>query len=124
MERIVNENLGTVGVGFGGCFRKNISVREKVNTQKTQYLRGSANNAYIHREKRFSLTLWGKIHNNGLVSHYKMIISRPEPPFSSSSSSLSLFFSFSLLRPKWACSHRSEWAYGFIGPASIFLPLQ
>ena len=97
MERTVNANLGTVGVGFGGCFRQNISVREKVNTQKTQYLRGSANNAYIHREKRFSLTLWGKIHNNGLVSHYKMIIPRPKPPFSSSSSSFSLFFSFSLL---------------------------
>jgi hypothetical protein len=140
MERTVNANLGTVGVGFDGCFWQNIRVRERVNTQKTQYLCGSAKNAYIHREKRFSLALWGKIHNNGLVSHYKVIIPGPEPPFSSSSSSLSLFFSFSLLffpfsflslffsfsllGPKWACSHRSEWAYGYIGPASIFLSLQ
>ena len=142
MDRTVNANLSTVGVGFRDCFWQNISVRKRVNTQKTQYLCGSANNAYIHREKRFSLDSWGKIHNNGLVSHYKMIIPRPEPPFFSSSS-LSfffflsavcppyfsflfflLFYFFFLHGPKWAYSHRSEWAYGYNGPASIFFPLQ
>jgi hypothetical protein len=51
MDRTVNVNLGMVGVGFRGCSRQNISERERVNTQKTQYLRGSTNNAYIHREK-------------------------------------------------------------------------
>ena len=87
-----------------------------------------------------------KIHNNGLVSCYEMIILGMEPPFFSSSSSLSLFFLFpslfamcppcfsllffllfcffSLHEPKWACSYRSEWAYEYIGTASIFFPLQ
>jgi hypothetical protein len=107
MDRTVNVNLGTVGVEFRGCFRQNISVKERVNTQKTQYLHGSTNNAYIHREKRFSLASWGKIHNNGLVSHYKMIIPGPEAPFFSSSFSclpcvpsppfLPFLFSFILL---------------------------
>ena len=44
-------------------------------------------------EKIFISLMREKIHNNGLVSRYKMIIPGPEPPFFSSSS-LSLFFLF------------------------------
>jgi hypothetical protein len=126
------------GDPMGQFNRRDIDLRKRKHNNKYNIWRGSANNTYIHEEG--FLTKWMRKNTCKWLNSQSKIMNKRglEAPILFSFLSffflpcVSLFFPslfpficfFSLHGPKWACSQRTEWAYGYIGPASIFLTLQ